>query len=126
MRKHQSPTHTRLARKLRSTQTEAELLVWNVLRSRRLNGLKFRRQFPVPPFIADFACLEKMLVVEIDGECHNDTWEADKSRQEYLERRGWTVLRFINEDVLSDVEAVAIAIVRHLGLEPEFRGLKPS
>ena len=96
------------------------------LRGRRLCGLKFRRQVPIDLFVADFACVEKRLIVEIDGGYHDDVYEDDRTRQEKLEALGWDVIRFSNEDVLSDVEAVAIAIARHLRLESEFRGQKPG
>jgi very-short-patch-repair endonuclease len=126
MASHQSPTHTMLARQLRATQTEAESLLWSVLRSRKLCGLKFRRQYPVPPFIADFACVEKKVIIELDGGYHDETYEADAGRQRCLERDGWTVLRFSNEEVLEDVDAVAIAIAKNFGFEAEFRGRKPE
>ena len=121
----QDPELTKKARDLRARQTEAESLLWNVLRGRRLCGLKFRRQYPVKPFVADFACIEKKLVVEIDGGYHDVVYAEDVSRQRKIEAEGWTVIRFSNEDILGDVEAVAIAIARHLETEPEFRGRKP-
>ena len=70
--------------------------------------------------MADFACIEKTLVVEIDGGYHDYRYEDDQSRQRKLEAEGWNVIRFSHEDVLDDVEAIAIAIARHLELEPEF------
>ncbi|MEO2026978.1 MAG: DUF559 domain-containing protein [Fuerstiella sp.] len=122
----QNPDLTENARDLRARQTEAESLLWAVLRGRRLCGLKFRRQYPIEPFIADFACIEKKLIIEIDGGYHDCVFEEDKSRQKRIESEGWDVIRFSNEDVLGDVEAVAIAIARHLKLEPVFRGRKPK
>ena len=122
----QSPILTDYARELRKRQTEAESLVWYVLRSRRLCGLKFRRQHPIEPFIADFACVTEKQIVEIDGGYHDYQYEGDLDRQQYLVAKGWDVLRFTNEDVLADVDAVAIAIAKHLGLQPEFRGRKPK
>ena len=120
MNRHRDEHLTENARKLRAAQTKAESLLWYVLRGRRLCGLKFRRQYAIKPFIADFACIEKRLIIEIDGGYHDCVEERDKSRQKQLEASGWTVLRFTNEVVLSDVEAVAIAIARFLGLEAEF------
>ena len=117
----QDPELTERARDLRARQTKAESLLWFALRARRLCGLKFRRQYPIGPFIVDFACVEKRLVVEIDGGYHDYVYEDDISRQEKIEAEGWKVIRFSNEDVLDDVEAVAIVIARHLELEPEFR-----
>ena len=121
MSSRQDPDATQKARDLRSCQTKAESLLWTVLRGRRLCSLKFRRQVPIPPFIADFACVEKKLVIEIDGGYHDYIYEQDQSRQLKIELAGWTVMRFSNTDVLEDVEAVAIAIAQFLGLKPEFR-----
>ena len=109
---------------LRLRQTKAESLLWQVLRAKRFCGLKFRRQHPIGPFFADFACTELQLVIEIDGGYHEAVEASDRSRQDYLEQEGWRVLRFTNEDVIDDVEAVAIAIAGQLGLELEFRGRK--
>lgn len=67
MPKRQNPVTTQRARELRARQTKAESLLWQVLRGRRLCGLKFRRQFPIEPWIVDFACVEHKLVVELDG-----------------------------------------------------------
>ncbi len=122
----QDPELTEKARNLRAGQTEAESLLWTVIRGRRLCGLKFRRQYPIEPFIADFACINEKLVVEIDGGYHDYVYEEDQSRQQKIEALGWDVIRFTNEEVLGDVEAVAISIDRHLGLEPEFRGRTPT
>ena len=120
----QKPHLTENARELRARQTKAEGLMWAVLRARRLCALKFRRQHPIDPFIADFACAEKRLVVELDGGYHDMIFEEDQQRTEKLRDAGWDVIRFWNEDVLEDVEAVAIGIARHLGLEAEFRSRK--
>jgi len=91
-----------------------------------LCGLKFRRQYPIDPFIVDFACVEKKLVGELDGGYHEYVENQDRTRQQQLESAGWSVIRFTNEDVAGDVEAVGIAIARHLGIEPRFRGRKPG
>ena len=114
------PTTNR-ARELRQRQTEAEALLWNVVRAKRLCDLKFRRQFPVGPFFADFACFDRMLIVEVDGGYHDYQYADDRSRQKFLEDQGWFVLRFANEDVLKDIESVARAIANHLGLKVNFR-----
>ena len=118
----------RRARELRQLQTKAESLLWNVLRAKRLCNKKFRRQHPVPPFVADFACCELALIVEIDGGYHDYQYEDDASRQKFLEAQGWQVVRFSTEDVRQDVEAVAIAIAKTIGLTPEIapRIPKPS
>ncbi len=125
MTRRRTKESTEYARELRATQTRAESLLWAALRSRRLSGLKFRRQFPIPPFIADFACVEKRLVIELDGGYHDMVFDADQSRQKKIEDKGWTVIRFSNEDVLDNVDGVAIAVARAAGVEPTFQGRKP-
>lgn len=108
-------------RELRQRQTKAESLLWNVVRAKRMCDKKFRRQHPIGPFFADFACIEMNLIVEIDGGYHDYLVAEDLGRQKYLENQGWKVLRFTNEEVIDDVEAVAIAIAKEMGLEPYFR-----
>lgn len=93
------------ARHLRQTQTEAERLLWEVLRAKRFQGIKFRRQHPVDHFIADFASPELKVIIELDGGYHDYTYEKDKRRQIYLETLGWKVIRILNEDVILDLEA---------------------
>jgi len=105
-------------RELRERSTKAEQLLWAVLRNRRLGGLKFRRQHSVGHFIADFACLSPRLIIELDGEYHRETEKSDAARQRFLEAEGFQVLRFENSDVLENVEGVAVAIQRTLGLPP--------
>ncbi|MGV3482999.1 MAG: endonuclease domain-containing protein [Planctomycetaceae bacterium] len=108
------------ARRLRQRQTKAESLLWSALRAGKLCGLKFRRQHPIGPFFADFACCQHSIVIEIDGPCHNDRIEDDRRRQSCLEREGWCVMRFSNDDVLNDVDAVARSIAKRLDLEANF------
>lgn len=117
---------TARARELRARQTRAEGLLWAVLRGRRLCNLKFRRQHPIDPYIADFACLEKNLILEIDGGYHDFVHADDHRRQRYLEDLGWQVIRFTNEDVLEDVEAVSLSIARQMKLDFEFHREKPK
>ena len=124
MAHRQDPASTERARGLRARQTRAESLLWSALRGRRLCGLKFRRQFPIGQFIADFVCVERRLVVEIDGGYHDYVVAKDRSRQVKIESEGWHLIRFSNEDVLGDVEAVARGIANHLGLQAEFRERK--
>ena len=96
------------ARDLRKVQTPAELTLWRLLRDRRLRRLKFRRQFPIPPFVADFCCYELRLVVELDGEVHAEPRQAahDENRDWYLRSLGYTVVRFPNEKVFNDPQGV--------------------
>nr|MBC8289238.1 DUF559 domain-containing protein [Planctomycetota bacterium] len=97
------------ARDLRQKTTKAETLLWQALRAKRFCGLKFRRQHPVGPFFADFACSTRKCIIEVDGGYHEETEEKDRARQRYLEQHGWRVIRFSNDEVLDDVHAVAIS-----------------
>ena len=100
------------ARNLRQQSTDAEQLLWHLLRNRRLTGHKFRRQHPVPPYVLDFYCHTKKLAVELDGGQHN-TEEArahDEIRAGFLAARGIHVLRFWNDIVLTETDAVLEAI----------------
>lgn len=102
-----------LARTLRKRQTPAERVMWKVLRDRRLRHLKFRRQFPVGPFVADFCCHEIRLLVELDGEVHADAQGAarDRERDAYLRGLGFTILRFPNEWIFGDPTGVISEIL---------------
>jgi len=86
--------HTQRTRELRQTATKAETLMWAQLRDRRLGGHKFRRQRPVGKFYADFACVERRLIVELDGEPHDWNFAYDAARDRRLMRDGYRVLRF--------------------------------
>ncbi len=101
---------TPVARKLRANQTEAEERLWYYLRSRRLEGEKFVRQFQIDRYVADFACRTARLAVELDGGQHSA--ERDIARTEIIENHGYRVLRFWNHDVLGDTYSVLEAI-RH-------------
>jgi len=100
------PTLISRARSMRKGQSRAEKAVWDLVRANRL-GVKFRRQHPVEGYIADFACIEAMLIVEIDGHSHDDQQEYDAERTRKLEAAGWRVLRVRDEEALSDSGAVA-------------------
>ena len=104
------------ARELRGRQTDAEQLIWSLFRGRRFLGLKFRRQHPCPPDILDFYCDELRLAVELDGGQHNSIIGIthDVARSDFLEKCGITVLRFWNHDVLTDPEAILVAIYQHV------------
>jgi very-short-patch-repair endonuclease len=97
---------SRQAKALRANQTEAERRLWLKLRDRRLDGAKFRRQVPVGPYIADFACHAAKLIVELDGGQHAENAEADALRTGWLERQGFRVLRFWNNDVMANIDGV--------------------
>ena len=107
-------------RNLRVNQTPTEGLLWSLLRARQLCGLKFRRQHSIGPWIVDFACVQRQLIVEIDGEYHDAVQEKDLGRQADLQDRGWTVIRFTVDEVEKDAETVARAIAAHPGLDFKF------
>ena len=104
-----------LARKLRKNMTNAERLLWRHLRNRQLGGYKFRRQRPIGSYIVDFVCLEKKLVVEVDGGQHAGQLELDAKRSGYLEDKGYRVLRFWNNEVLTETESVLTFVLSSLG-----------
>lgn len=92
-----------LAKDMRQAPTEAEAVMWEHLRNRKVAGIKFRRQHAIGGFIVDFACLKHHLIIEIDGSVH-DTPEQkayDTSRQQHLENLGYKILRFTNDDVFN-------------------------
>jgi very-short-patch-repair endonuclease len=104
------------ARLNRKAQTDAENVLWQHLRNRELNGFKFRRQHPMADFIADFICLECNLVVEVDGDYHNDRdrKEYDEGRTYELGELNIKVIRFTNREVLEDNDFVVETILQHL------------
>lgn len=107
------------AKDLRSRLTCPERRLWSVLRNRDLAGMKFVRQAPIGPFIADFVCREKRLVIELDGESHCERGEYDRQREAWLRGQNYTVCRIANDDVLRELEGVLIAIVLAAGLDAE-------
>jgi very-short-patch-repair endonuclease len=104
------------ARGLRKIATDAEQLLWRHLRSRQLDGHKFRRQQPLGRFIVDFVCLEKRLVVELDGGHHNEPRQQmyDLQRSEWLKERGFRVIRFWDDEVLKQIDEVKAVIANAL------------
>lgn len=99
------PTLTRdAARQLRRDQTDAERILWSRLRNSQLKGFKFRRQYPIGPFFADFFCQEAKLVIELDGSQHADQSDRDEQRTKFLRDEGYVVLRFWNHQVISEID----------------------
>ena len=96
---------TPVARRLRRASTDAETRLWGRLRARQIEGAKFVRQFPIGPHVADFACREARLVIELDGGQHADS-ATDGARTELIEAHGYTVIRFWNNDVLANTDGV--------------------
>lgn len=109
---------TKRARALRQNSTDAEGRLWYHLRDRRLLGYKFVRQQQIDRFIADFACREGDLVVELDGGQHAHATAYDAERTEVLAQHGYAVLRFWNNDVLGNTEGVLRVIADHLAKAP--------
>ena len=106
-----------VARKLRQTSTVPEVKLWQHLRDRRFMGLKFRRQYPVGPYVVDFVCFEPKLIVEVDGGQHLEN-ARDLIRDKYFERRGYRVLRYWNNDVHSNLDGVLITIAGAIDPSP--------
>jgi very-short-patch-repair endonuclease len=94
--------------------TEAERQVWRILRLRQMDGHKFRRQVPIGRFVADFACHEARLIIEIDGGKHDPSFAPEIERTEFLESEGYRVLRFWNNEVLVNLEGVHRVIAEAL------------
>jgi 5-methyltetrahydrofolate--homocysteine methyltransferase len=107
---------TTLSRVNRRNATPAEEYLWAVLRDRKLEGWKFKRQRVIGKFVADFCCLEAKLIVELDGEIHDaqDAQIADALRTEFLNTKGYTVIRFRNEEVLNNLLEVLNTIKTNL------------
>lgn len=101
------------AKTLRSTMTDVEKRLWYRLRAHRFAGFKFKRQVPVGPYIVDFACLNRRLIIEVDGGQHGDV-SNDCSRDNWLNQRGFHVLRFWNNEVLRNTESVLETIMDRL------------
>ena len=103
------------AKENRKFATEAESILWEFLKGRQL-GVKFNRQHVIGDYIADFACIEKLLVIEVDGGYHSEPrqQEDDMVRQEWLEDKGFTVIRFTNDEIIGDTERVLSDIAEHL------------
>ena len=97
---------TNRARDLRRDGSRAERKVWELLRDRRISGAKFRRQHPIGPYFADFACISRKLVIEVDGDQHAFQVEADARRTAAMEREGWRVVRFWANEVVQNPEGI--------------------
>jgi very-short-patch-repair endonuclease len=105
---------TMRARDLRANATDAERRLWAQISARKIAGARFNRQVPIGPFICDFVSRSAKLVIEVDGGQHALNAEADLDRTHYLERQGYRVLRFWNNDVMERIEGVVMMIERAL------------
>ncbi|MDW8279538.1 MAG: endonuclease domain-containing protein [Anaerolineales bacterium] len=110
------------ARQLRKSLTPAERKLWAILRGDKL-GVNFRRQHAIGPYIADFACIQKKLIIELDGSQHLEQKEYDEQRTRYLNALGYRVIRFWNNEVMTDMDGVIRAI--RLALD-EHESARPS
>ena len=107
-----NPVAQHRARKLRNQATDAEQRLWQHLRRRQLGGYRFRRQVPICGYIADFACLEARLVIELDGAQHEERHHYDERRDRRFEAQGFRVLRFWDNQVFQETQAV-LEVVLH-------------
>jgi len=114
---------TNRAKALRSNMTDAEMLLWRYLRAKRF-GVKFTRQMPIGPYIADFMARQARLIIEVDGGQH--TAGRDEKRTAFLEREGYRVIRFWNNDVLGNIEGVMERIGEALRETPLPKGARES
>ena len=97
---------TSRARDLRKTSTEVEKILWHHLRNRNLCDVKFKRQYRIGHYIVDFICLQRKLIIELDGSQHYDTEQYDAKRTSYLKARGYEVIRFWNNAITEDIDPV--------------------
>jgi very-short-patch-repair endonuclease len=110
------PSHIKQrARRMRKEMTDAERAVWMKVRGKQLLGHGFRRQHPIGDFIVDFVCIERGIIVELDGGQHSEQTEYDAHRTAWLEGQGYRVLRFWNHEALTELDGVLDVIARALG-----------
>jgi very-short-patch-repair endonuclease len=102
------------AHQLREGMTDAERLLWAALRAKQIGGLRFRRQQPIGPYIADFFCPAAKLIVELDGDQHGSAESYDERRTRWLREHGYRVMRFANREVFRERARVAGANVHHI------------
>ena len=107
---------------LRKNQTPAETELWDLLRNKKLKGLKFRRQHKIGNYVADFCCLGKKLVIELDGRHHEEEKYKiqDEKKQRFIENQGYKVLRFWNDEIEDNFENVIDKILKNVGLNNNF------
>ena len=111
------PSHVDLKRRLRSNMTGPETRLWSRLRARRLQGLKFRRQHGIGPYIVDFYCPEQSLVIEVDGNSHADADHIvrDQLRDKYFQSLGLRVIRYFNDEIVKNLAGVLEDLAEKLG-----------
>jgi len=109
---------TARSRELRQNATQAERKLWQHISARKLQGVRFNRQFPIGQFICDFVSRDRMLVIELDGGQHSTSTEYDAKRTRFLESQGYRVIRFWNDEVMENIEGVLQVIGRTLDNMP--------
>lgn len=107
------------ARSFRKNMTDAEQRIWYFLRDRRLNGYKFVREQVIGSFIVDFVCRSKKLIIELDGGQHIENADYDKKRSEFLQKKGYKILRIWNDEVFVNIDGILEAILNLLEEEPK-------
>jgi very-short-patch-repair endonuclease len=123
MKIHYNPKLKHRARELRNNSTLSEILLWEELKNRKMLGYKFLRQKPIGNYIVDFFCNKLKLVIEIDGDTHNEeTYRYDMERQKWLESETLTVLRFDDLEVKKDMDNVLMAIEGWIRTYEESKG----
>ncbi len=120
------------AKRMRREQTEPEIRLWLELRAQRFQGIKFRRQKVIGRYIADFASREPMIVIEVDGDTHGSQEDYDRVRTAFFEEQGYSVIRFTNSDVMTNMEGVLMQLALFVShpplptLSPEGERANPS
>ena len=97
---------TTIAKNLRTNQTKAEAVLWNKLRAKQIEGIKFRRQQPIENFIVDFVNFEKRIIIEVDGGQHAEIKKQDLKRDQILTENGFKIIRFWNNDIFENIDGV--------------------
>lgn len=113
-RRTTNPHNIPNARILRRNQTDAEEKLWHALRMKQIEGIKFRRQHPIGSYIVDFCATRQKLIIEVDGSQHLEQQQKEQARTDFLEHAGYRILRFWNNEVLDDIEAVLETIQSEL------------
>ncbi|PBC01071.1 endonuclease domain-containing protein [Mesorhizobium sp. WSM3860] len=113
MRQQVPPQHRTFARAMRSDSTKAENILWQALRNRQLEGLKFKRQVPLDGYILDFACFEAKLILEVDGGQHSES-QRDAERDRHFAMKGFRTVRFWNDEVVRNIDGCCLTILAEI------------
>lgn len=102
------------SRNLRKNATPAEIIFWSKVRNRKFKNLKFKRQYPIGKYIADFVCIEKKLIIELDGWQHSEQESYDLERTKYIENQGYKIFRIWNEELNTNLDGVFLKLEEFL------------